>query len=40
MMTPVEWLVLLLGVAGIGLVNWWFLGRWPGHREGNSEHRH
>lgn len=39
-MTPVEWLVLVAGLVAIGLVNWWFLGSWPGHKEHVSEHKH
>jgi hypothetical protein len=39
-MTPVEWLVLLLGLVAIGLVNWWFFGSWSGHRPGDSGHHH
>jgi hypothetical protein len=39
-MTPTEWLVLLAGVVAIGLVNWWFFGRWPGHQPGDHGHHH
>lgn len=39
-MTPLEWLVLALGVGAIAMVLWWFLGHWPGHKVGNDGHHH
>lgn len=39
-MTALEWLVTGGGVVAIALVNWWFLGRWPGHKAAGDVHRH
>lgn len=39
-MTGIDWLVVVSGVLLIGLVNWWFLGRWSGHKAGNDAHHH
>lgn len=33
-------LVVIAGVVAIGVVNWWFLGRWPGHRGASGGHQH
>jgi hypothetical protein len=38
--TTVQWLVLGAGLVAIGLVNWWFLGNWPGRPRENRGQRH
>jgi hypothetical protein len=39
-MTAAEWGVLAAGLVAIGWVNWWFLGRWPGHEVRRGGHQH
>jgi hypothetical protein len=35
-----ELLVIALGVVAIAAVNWWFLGKWPGHEALRGVHDH
>ena len=39
-MTGDEWLVVAAGVVAIAAVNWWFLGKWPGHEAARGGHEH
>lgn len=35
-----EIVMIVAGLVAIGAVNWWFLGKWPGHEQMQRGHHH